>query len=114
MTPPRFVPDAGEVVWLNLNPRTGREQAGHRPVLVLSPGAFNGRSGLMVCCPMTTQQKGYPFEVVLQGDFTSVVLVDQIRSVDWEVRRATLKDHASADDMAEVRGKLFALIGAKS
>ncbi len=112
MTPLRYVPDEGDIVWLDLNPRTGREQSGHRPVLVLSPAAFNRRSGLLVCCPMTTQQKGYPFEVVLQNDSMSVVLVDQVRSVDWEARRATRKGRASATDMAEVRGKLGALIGA--
>lgn len=111
MTPRRYIPDEGDIAWLDLNPRTGREQAGHRPVLVLSPGAFNRRSGLLVCCPLTSQRKGYPFEVVMQGDSTSVVLVDQVRSVDWEARRATLKGRASAVDMAEVRGKLAALIG---
>ncbi|CAN5772768.1 MAG: endoribonuclease MazF [Thermomicrobiales bacterium] len=114
MTPGRYVPDEGDIAWLNLNPRTGREQAGHRPVLVISPGAFNRGSGLLVCCPLTTQHKGYPFEVVLQGEFTSVALVDQVRSVDWEARGATFKGRASAADMAEVRGKLVALIGAQT
>lgn len=112
MTPSRFVPDAGDIVWFDMSPRTGREQSGHRSVLVLSPKSFNRRSGLLVCCPMTTLQKGYPFEVVLQGDEAGVVLVDQVRSVDWLVRGAALKGHASATDMAEVRGKLLALIGA--
>ncbi len=97
---------------MNLDPHIGREQAGHRPVLVLSPAAFNRRSGLLVCCPMTTRQKGYPFEVALHDDSASVVLVDQVRSVDWEAWRATRKGRASATDMAEVRGKLVALIGA--
>ena len=112
MTPPRFVPDVGDIVWLELSPRTGREQSGRRPVLVLSPKSFNRRSGLLVCCPMTTQEKGYPFEVVLQGDESGVVLVDQVRSVDWLVRGATLKARASASNMAEVRGKLLAVVGA--
>lgn len=112
MTSRRYIPDEGDIVWLNLNPRTGREQAGHRPVLVLSTLGFNRRSGLLVCCPMTSQRKGYPFEVVVEDDPMSVVLVDQVRSVDWEARRATLKGRASAVDMAEVRGKLVALIGA--
>ena len=112
MTLRRYIPDEGDIAWLNLNPRTGREQAGHRPVLVLSPVAFNRGSGLLVCFPMTTQLKGYPFEVVMQGDSASAVLVDQVRSVDWEARRATLKGRASVAEMAEVRGKLVALIGA--
>jgi mRNA interferase MazF len=112
VTPRRYIPDEGDIAWLNLNPRTGREQAGHRPVLVLSPVEFNRGSGLLVCCPMTTQLTGYPFEVVIQGDSASVVLVDQVRSVDWEARRATLKGRVSVAEMAEVRGKLVALIGA--
>lgn len=112
MTPRRYVPEAGDIVWLNLNPRTGHEQSGHRPVLVVSPATYNRSSGLLVCCPLTTKQKGYPFEVVLQDDVTSVVLVDQVRSVDWQARRASLKGQASARDLAKVRGKLIALIGA--
>lgn len=112
MTVQRYVPDAGDIVWLDLDPRTGREQGGHRPALVLSPAKSNRRSGLLVCCPMSTQEKGYPFEVVLEGEKVSVVLVDQVRSVDWKARSAKLKGRASTTDMAELRGKLVALIGA--
>lgn len=112
MTAQRYVPDAGDIVWLDLDPRTGREQGGHRPALVLSPARSNRRSGLLVCCPMTTQEKGYPFEVVLEAERSSVVLVDQVRSVDWKARRASFKGRASGLDMARVRGKLVALVGA--
>lgn len=112
MNQQRYVPDDGDIVWLDLDPRIGREQGGHRPVLVLSRVVFNRRSGLLVCCPMTSRQKGYPFEVVLQDDPASIVLVDQVRSVDWGARHAIRKGRASAADMARVRGKLVSLVGA--
>jgi mRNA interferase MazF len=104
-------PNAGDVVWLNFTPQAGREQAGHRPALVLSPAAYNDRTGLMICCPVTTRIKRYPFEVALQGDRPSVVLADQVRSVDWRTRRAVRKGKASASELAEVRAKIRALIG---
>ena len=59
-----YVPDRGDIVWLQFTPQAGHEQAGHRPALVLSPASYNSRSGLMLCCPVTSQKKGYPFEVV--------------------------------------------------
>ena len=73
-----YVPDAGDIVWLNFDPQTGHEQAGHRPALVLSPAAYNAKTRLMVCCPMTTQIKNYPFEVAIAGPSPSAVLADQI------------------------------------
>ena len=63
----RYVPDTGDIVWLDFSPQAGPEQAGHRPALVLSPQAYNGRTSLMICCPMTTQIKNYPFEVLIVG-----------------------------------------------
>ena len=63
-----YIPDAGDIVWLNFTPQAGHEQAGHRPALVISPKAYNQKTGLMVCCPMTTQIKDYPFEVRLSGN----------------------------------------------
>ncbi len=63
-----YVPDAGEVVWLEFDPQAGHEQAGHRPALVISPASYNGKAGLMVCCPLSTRIKGHPFEVVTQVD----------------------------------------------
>ena len=62
-----YVPDAGDIVWVSFDPQAGHEQAGHRPAVVLSPAAYNGKTGLMVCCPMTTQIKNYPFEVAISG-----------------------------------------------
>lgn len=106
-----FVPDAGDIVWLQFDPQADHEQAGHRPALVLSPAAYNGKTGLMLCCPMTTQIKGYPFEVRIAGDTDSAVLADQVNSLDWRARRAKLKGRISAAELAEVRAKVMALVG---
>ncbi len=106
-----FVLDAGDIVWLQFDPQADHEQAGHRPALVLSPAAYNGKTGLMLCCPMTTQIKGYPFEVRIAGDTDSAVLADQVNSLDWRARRAKLKGRISAAELAEVRAKVMALVG---
>jgi mRNA interferase MazF len=107
----RFVPDAGDVVWLNFTPQAGHEQAGHRPALVLSPAAYNDKTDLMICCPMTTQIKNYPFEVLIAGAPAGAVLADQVKSLDWRSRKATKKGAVTADELADVRAKIFALIG---
>jgi len=86
-----YVPDAGEILWISFDPQAGSEQAGHRPAVVLSPAAYNAKTSLMVCCPMTTQIKNYPFEVVISGASPSAVLADQVKSLDWRKRRATRK-----------------------
>jgi mRNA interferase MazF len=109
--PRPYVPDSGDIVWVNFSPQAGHEQAGHRPALVLSPAAYNGMTGLMLCCPMTTQIKNYPFEVHIAGSAQSAVLSDQIKSLDWRKRRARLKGTVSQAELAEVRAKLRALIG---
>ncbi len=105
------VPDAGDIVWLQFDPQAGHEQAGHRPAVVLSPARYNGRTGMMICCPMTTRIKGYAFEVLIAGDPASVVLADQVKSQDWRVRTAVQKGRVSEAELAEIRGKLRALIG---
>ncbi|ENL6762561.1 endoribonuclease MazF [Escherichia coli] len=105
----RCVPDAGDVVWLDFDPQAGHEQAGHRPALVISPAIYNGRIGLMICCPMTTKIKGYPFEVIVDED--SAVLADQVKSLDWKARRAVKKGRVSDNVLSEVRAKAKALIG---
>ena len=109
--PPAYVPDAGDIVWINFDPQAGHEQAGHRPAVVLSPAAYNGKTSLMLCCPMTTQVKGYPFEVLIAGATGSAVLADQIKSLDWRKRRARRKGVVSPAELAEVRAKIRALIG---
>ncbi len=106
-----YVPEAGDIVWLDFDPQAGHEQAGHRPALVLSPALYNQKVGLMLCCPMTTQLKGYPFEVLIAGTKPSAVLSDQIKSLDWRKRKATRKGRVSALELSEVRAKSKALIG---
>jgi mRNA interferase MazF len=106
----RHVPDRGDIVWLEFNPQAGHEQAGHRPALVLSPAAYNGKTGLMLCCPLTTQIKGYPFEVAISGNPSSAALADQVKSLDWVARKAKRKGKASPAEMAEVQAKIHALI----
>lgn len=107
----RYVPDAGDIVWLHFDPQAGHEQAGHRPALVLSPAVYNGKAGLMLCCPMTTQIKGYPFEVLIAGDKPSAVLADQVKSLDWTVRKAVRKGAVTPGELSEVRRKALVLIG---
>ena len=106
-----FVPEAGDIVWLNFTPQAGHEQAGHRPALVLSPAAYNNKTGLMICCPLTTQIKNYPFEVVIDGNPVTAILADQVKSLDWRMRKAKKKGRVSVAVLAEVRAKIRALIG---
>ena len=109
--PQSYVPDVGDIVWISFCPQRGHEQAGHRPAVVLSPAAYNEKTSLMVCCPMTTQIKNYPFEVVIAGPSPSAVLADQVKSLDWRKRRAKRKGIISTAELAEVRAKIRALIG---
>jgi len=106
-----YVPQAGDVVWLEFSPQAGHEQAGHRPALVLSPASYNSKIGMMICCPMTTQIKGYPFEVVISKAPPSAILSDQVKSLDWRARRTKRKASVEAEILDEVRGKLRVLIG---
>lgn len=112
MRKPPYVPDRGDIVWLQFNPQAGHEQAGHRPALVLSPANYNRASGLMLCCPMTSQKKGYPFEVILSSEpgRASVVLADQVKSLDWKIRKAVKKGTAPLDAVEETLSKLQALL----
>lgn len=86
-----YVPRRGDVVWLCSDPQAGHEQAGHRPAVVLSPESYNAKAGLALCCPITSQVKGYPFEVPLPKGFpiSGVVLADQVKSLDWRSRSAS-------------------------
>ena len=83
-------PERGELIWLTFTPQSGREQAGRRPALVVSPSAYNTKVGLALVCPITSKAKGYPFEVPLpnEGPVQGVVLADQLRSLDWRSRQA--------------------------
>ena len=106
-----YIPDASDVVWLEFDPQAGDEQAGHRPALVTSPASYNAKTGLMVCCPMTTQIKGHPFEVVTQVDgLDCAVWSDQVKSLDWKARKAKKKAVVPPEVMLHVRAKLKALL----
>lgn len=109
----RFIPDAGDIVWVDFNPQTGQEQAGNRPALVLSPFAYN-KNGLFIVCPLTSQIKGYPFEVggITLDGIESVVLADHIKSLDWRVRNAKKAGIAPSEVVGEVLAIVAALIGA--
>lgn len=108
----KYVPERGDIVWLELNPQAGHEQAGRRPALVLSPKAYNARTGLMLCCPITSQVKGYPFEVSLDEvpGAVGVVLADQVKSLDWMARKAKHKGRVTRRVVEEVLGKLHTLL----
>ena len=111
-----YVPARGDVVWLQFNPRAGGEQAGHRPALVISPKSYNGRVGLAVFCPLTTQVKGYPFEVALPegGKARGAILADQVTSLDWKIRQAEKFDEVSDELLADVLAKIATLVGWRS
>lgn len=99
-------PDRGDLVWLDFTPQAGHEQAGHRPAVVLSPRAYNSRSGLAVVVPVTTRPKGRPFEVALPSGLPirGVVLADQVRSVDWSARGVEHAGRLPSETEALVRG----------
>ena len=107
-----YVPDRGDVVWLSFNPQVGREQAGRRPALVLSPQSYNGKVGLALCCPVTNQAKGYPFEVPIPvGEkLTGVILSDHVRSLDWRGRQADFITRLDHDTVNEVLARIGALL----
>jgi mRNA interferase MazF len=107
-----YVPERGDAVWITLDPQAGHEQAGRRPALVLSPSAYNGRVGLALLCPITGQAKGYPFEVAIPEGLsvTGVVLADQIKSLDWHVRKASLICTLSSEVVERIIEKVNTLL----
>jgi mRNA interferase MazF len=107
-----YCPDAGELVWIDLNPTVGHEQSGHRPAIVLTPRQYNVRSGLCIICPITSRARGYPFEVAIPGGhaISGVILVDQVRSVSWEKRYVKIAGVVPAKLLDEVRERLAVLL----
>lgn len=112
MVKSRFVPDRGDIVWLDLDPQAGHEQAGHRLAITVSPRLYNAKVGLGLFCPITTKVKGYPFEVIFPPGHkaTGAVLSDQIKSLDWKARRARLYERAPPNVTAEVQAKALTLL----
>lgn len=108
----RYIPERGDIVWLEFNPKAGHEQAGHRPALVLSPRIYNEKTHLALFCPITSQIKGYPFEVSLQDnqEVKGVILADQIKNFDWRARKARLAAQASPQIIGEVLAKINSLL----
>ncbi|MBI2832119.1 MAG: endoribonuclease MazF [Chloroflexi bacterium] len=106
-----YVPRCGDVVWITLNPQAGHEQTGRRPAVVLSPESYNGKTGLAIFCPVTSQIKGYPFEVLIPEGLpvAGAILSDQVKSLDWRIRKAELICTLSEETISEVLQKLGTL-----
>jgi mRNA interferase MazF len=108
---PIYVPDRGDFIWVNFTPQTGHEQTGKRPALVLSPKEYNGKTGLLIACPVTSKEKGYPFEVKVNGiKIKGVILSDQVKSLDWKAREASFAETAADPVLFETQSKLLLLI----
>jgi len=110
--PRSYVPDRGDIVWLQFTPQAGHEQAGRRPALVISPKAYNRKVGLALFCPITSHVKGYPFEVVLPAGLpaSGAILSDQIKSLDWRVREARRLCVAPREVVEDVLAKVLVLV----
>jgi mRNA interferase MazF len=107
-----YIPDCSDIVWIVFNPQAGHEQAGRRPALVLSPKTYNGKVGLALLCPITSQVIGYPFEVLVPGDLevNGAILSDQVKSLDWKARKAEFICKLPSEKFNEVVKKLSTLI----
>lgn len=108
-----YVPDAGDLVWLTFDPQAGHEQRGRRPALILSPRAYNAKARLAIACPITSQVKGYPFEVPLNpgGKISGVVLADHVKNLDWQARHVEFEAKAPNEIVTDVRERLRVLLG---
>jgi len=109
--PKTYIPDKNDIIWIDLNPTRGHEHSNTRPVLVLTPKEYNEILGLFIGCPITSQAKGYPFEVLVEENkIKGVVLTDQVRSMDWKNRRPKYIQKASVDLTSEVKQKIKLLL----
>ena len=110
--PRRYAPDRGDIVWLHFSPQAGHEQGGRRPALVISPKPYNQKVGLALFCPITSQVKGYPFEVILPPGIpaSGAILSDQIRNLDWRARKAQRVCRAPDEVVEEVLAKVLTLV----
>ena len=108
-----YIPNRGDIVWVSFTPQAGHEQAGRRPALVLSPATYNDKVGLAILCPITSQIKNYPFEVLIPDGLKigGAILSDQVKSLDWKVRQAEFICKLPMSTLDEVLQKLGTLIG---
>lgn len=107
-----YIPRRGDVVWLTFNPQAGHEQSGRRPAFVVSPYEYNKKVGLFLVCPITSQMKGYPFEVRIssKSGIDGVILTDQIKNLDWRARQVEFVESAGKDLIEAVIARLLPLI----
>ena len=107
-----YVPERGDVIWLEFDPQAGHEQAGRRPAVVLSPASYNSKSRLAIVCPVTRQRKGYPFETLLPAGLpiSGVALADHSRSLDWRVRKTEHICQLPEETVHEIAAKLMTLV----
>ncbi len=107
----RYIPDRGDIVWLNFSPQQGHEQAGVRPALILSPKNYNESSKLMLACPITSKIKRYPFEVRVRAKkIDGVVLADQVKNLDWSARNMTFVEKAPNEVVEQTQELIESLI----
>lgn len=106
-----YIPERGDLIWLNFTPQAGHEQAGKRPAIVITPSLYNAKTSLMIACPITSKIKNYPFEVLIHGKkISGVVLSDQVKSLDWRARKAAFIEKAADSIISEIQEKLALLI----
>jgi mRNA interferase MazF len=108
--PQRYIPNTGDILWLHFDSLAHSSETDHKPALVLSPSGYNKKTGLMVCCAMTGDIKGYPFEVLVTAETPLAVLADQVKSLNWSGAKISHRGRVSSAELAEVRAKLQALI----
>ena len=111
MVKKEYIPERGDIVWLNFNPQTGHEQKGKRPAIVISPKEYNEKTGLGIFCPITSKMKGYPFEVKIENKkISGVILSDQIKSLDWRTRETEFIIKATTGIVEQIIDKVGVLL----
>ncbi len=106
----RYIPDAGDLIWLHYDLPPGSQAQDYKPAVVLSPAAYNKKSSLMVACAVTSTLKGYPFEVPIGQAQTSAALADQVKSLDWANTKISYQGKINPAELAQIRAKLRALL----
>ena len=106
-----YIPNKGDLIWLDFSPQMGYEQKGKRPAIVISSKEYNKKTHLSLCCPITSNRKNYPFEVVLRAQkIKGVILTDHLKNLDWKARKAKFIEKAKTKTVSECIEKIMALI----